>query len=643
MALQIENICKSYGVDVILENISMTATDNEKIGLIGSNGAGKSTLLKIIAGDLSYDSGKIFTPKDSVIGFLRQDSTLEEHKSIMEYMLSAFEDVLKLEDELRLLEQKMSDTSDIVEHDRIIRSYGEKSENFEKSGGFEIKTRVNMILNGMGFEAFDKNMKIANLSGGEKTKLSLARLLLENPDILLLDEPTNHLDFKTMQWLENYLKTYRGIVIVVSHDRYFLDFLADTIYEIERSKATRYSGNYSKYVEQKEQNELAQLKRYNAQQDEIKRLEEYVAKNGVRASTAKSAKSKQKAIDRMVLEDKPLMLNESCKFKFDSVFRSYNDVLTVENLSLKVPKNGILENISQNINFEVKRGEKVAIVGANGAGKSTLLKTILGEHRYFDGDAQIGRNLKISFYDQEQKYLSEEKTIFDEISDRFPLMDESDIRTRLGSVLFRDEDVFKVIKDLSGGEKARLMLLIIMLEKPNFLILDEPTNHLDLPAKEALDTAISEYDGTVLFVSHDRYFLNKTADFVLELGEGGITRYKGNYDSYVEAKSNLNNISATTADAKSNKALNDYESQKRHQADIRNTQRKFENTEKRIAEIEEQIAEINQKLEQCGADFELARQLFEDKQNFESELEESYELWDELSQRLEELNNQKNN
>ena len=634
MALQIENITKSYGVDIILENISLTASDNEKIGLIGANGAGKSTLLKIIAGDLSYDSGRIFTPKDAVIGFLRQDSVLEENKTISEYMLTAFEDVLKLEEELRILEDKMSDFSNTAEHERVMKSYGEKSEIFEKRGGFEVKTRVNMILNGMGFESFDKNMKILNLSGGEKTKLAMARLLLENPDVLLLDEPTNHLDFKTMQWLESYLKCYKGIVIVVSHDRYFLDFLADTIYEIERSRATRYSGNYTKYLEQKKQNEQIQLKHYNAQQEEIKRLEDYVARNGVRASTAKSAKSKQKAIDRMTLEEKPLMLNEACKFKFDSVFRSYNDVLTVENLSLKVPKNGILENIATNITFDVKRGEKVAVIGANGAGKSTLLKTILGEHRYFEGNAEIGRNLKISFYDQEQKHLSEDKTIFDEISDRFPLMDECDIRTHLGSVLFRDEEVFKIIKDLSGGEKARLILLIIMLEKPNFLILDEPTNHLDLPAKESLDTAISEYEGTVLFVSHDRYFLNKTADFVLELGKNGITMYKGNYDSYIEAKSSPA-TSIASEKLKDTSSANDYETQKRMQANIRNTQKKIENTELKISELEESIENIDVALAGCGSDFEKARQLYEDKQSFEEELNAAYELWEELHNKLE--------
>ena len=636
MALQIENITKSYGVDIILENISLTASDNEKIGLIGANGAGKSTLLKIIAGDLSYDSGKIFTPKDAVIGFLRQDSVLEENKSISEYMLTAFEDVLNLEQELRVLEDKMSDYSNEAEHERIMKSYGEKSEIFEKRGGFEVKTRVNMILNGMGFESFDKNMKIRNLSGGEKTKLAMARLLLENPDVLLLDEPTNHLDFKTMQWLESYLKNYKGIVIVVSHDRYFLDFLADTIYEIERSRATRYSGNYTKYLEQKKQNEQIQLKHYNAQQDEIKRLEEYVARNGVRASTAKSAKSKQKAIDRMTLEEKPLMLNEACRFKFDSVFRSYNDVLTVENLSLKVPKNGILESIATNITFDVKRGEKVAVIGANGAGKSTLLKTILGEHRYFEGNAETGRNLKISFYDQEQKHLSEDKTIFDEISDRFPLMDECEIRTHLGSVLFRDEEVFKIIKDLSGGEKARLMLLIIMLEKPNFLILDEPTNHLDLPAKEALDSAISEYDGTVLFVSHDRYFLNKTADFVLELNQNGITRYKGNYDSYIETK-NSPNVNSVSEKQKDTSSANDYETQKRLQADIRNTKKKIENSELKIAELEERIESIDESLAECGADFEKARELYEEKQRIEEEMNSMYELWEELHNKLENI------
>lgn len=636
MTVQIENINKSFGTDVILENVSLIASDNERIGLVGPNGAGKTTLLKIIAGDIGYDSGRLMIPKACRVGFLRQNSILAENLSIYEYMLGAFDDVIRLEEEMRLLEQQMGGDISEAEHDRILKSYGEKSEMFEKRGGFEMKARISSILNGMGFGGFDNNMKISNLSGGEKTKLSMARLLLEAPDLLLLDEPTNHLDFKTMQWLEGYLKGYKGIVITVSHDRYFLDSVVNTIYEIEQNRMERYSGNYSAYVELKKQNIAVRMKHYNAQREEIKRLEEYVAKNGVRASTAKSAKSKQKAIDRMVLDEKPTVMNKTCRFAFDGVFRSYNDVLTAEDVRLKVPKNGILESIAEGISFDVKRGEKIGIVGANGIGKSTLLKSILGMHEYYDGEIELGRNIKLSYYDQEQRLLSDEKTIFAEISDRFPLMDEVDIRSRLGGVLFTEEDAFKIVGELSGGERARLMFLIIMLEKPNFMILDEPTNHLDLPAKEALDEAIASYEGTVLFVSHDRYFLNKTADKIYELTSDGIVKYNGNYDSYVAAlceRESTENTAAVKAEAK----VNDYEMQKKHQSMVRSLTRKIETAEKNIAEFENKIKSVDTELENCGADFEKAKQLYEEKQLYELGLNESYELWESCTAQLEQL------
>ena len=633
MALQVENICKSFGADVILQDVSLTASDNEKVGIIGPNGAGKSTLLKIIAGELSSDSGRIITPKGGAVGFLRQSVSALENRTIWEYMMSAFDDVIALKKEIEVLEEKLSRPSQSDEYNRAVRLYGEKSDLFEKRGGFEMNTRINTVLNGMGFGDFDRNMKASNLSGGEKTKLSMAKLLLENPAVLLLDEPTNHLDFKTMQWLEGYLKGYRGIVLAVSHDRYFLDTFSDCIYEIDAAGATRYTGNYSSYLVTKKQNEEIQLKHYNEQQDEIKRLEEYVAKNGVRASTAKSAKSKQKTIDRMALIDKPSMFKRACRFSFESIYRSYNDVLSVENVSLSVPKSGILEKISENISFEVKRGENIAVIGANGAGKSTLLKTILGEHKYYDGNIEIGRNVKLSYYDQEQKHLVDGKTVFDTVSDRFPLMDESVIRTHLGSVLFKDDDVFKLVRDLSGGERARLMFLLIMLEKANFLVLDEPTNHLDLPAKESLDTAVSDYDGTVLFVSHDRYFLNKTADKILELTENGISEYNGNYDDYLAAKSGVS-ARAPKSDSNESRSLS-YEEKKRAQANIRNTERKIADTEKKIADTEEKITQIDASLETCGADFEKARELFDEKGDLENELNSLYEQWNELTEKLE--------
>lgn len=632
MALQVENITKTYGTDVIIKNVSLTASDNEKIGIIGPNGAGKSTLLRIIAGDLSYDSGRVLTPKDCTLGFLRQDTVPEENSTITEYMFSAFDELLELEKELRILEDKMANAEDDSERNRIMTSYGAKSEYFEKRGGFEMKTRIDTILTGMGFDGFDRNMRIANLSGGEKTKLSMARLLLEKPDVLLLDEPTNHLDFKVMQWLEGYLRNYKGIIITVSHDRYFLDSLVDTIYEINRTEATRYTGNYSKYLELKKQNDEIALKHYNAQIEEKKRLEEYVQKNIVRASTSKMAKSRQKMLERMEISDKPMMYNDTCRFAFEGVFRSYNDVLTVDNLTLKIPKSSVIEKLAEGISIDIKRGEKAAIIGANGVGKSTLLKTILGSHDFYEGEIEIGRNTRISYYDQEQRQLSDTKTVFSEISDRFPLMDEVDIRTKLSTVLFKDEDVFKIVGNLSGGERARLMFLIIMMEKPNFLILDEPTNHLDLSSKESLDNAIAEFEGTVLFVSHDRYFLNKTADIILELTPSGVNSYRGNYDDYIRQSSAYEQKETVQTESKG--ALS-YEEQKRQQALIRNLEKKIATAEEKISQLESAIEECNSLMESCGADFEKAREYYENKSRHEEELEEAYELWNILTEELE--------
>ena len=633
MALQAENITKAYGTDIILNKVSLTATDNERIGLIGANGAGKSTLLKIIAGERSFDEGRILTPKDCRIGFLRQDCVLEGQSTIHEYMMAAFESLVALESELRMLEERMALGDSDSEHEKLLRDYGSKSELFEKRGGFDIKTRINTVLTGMGFDKFDKSMRICNLSGGEKTKLSLARLLAESPELLLLDEPTNHLDFKTMQWLEGYLKSYKGIIITVSHDRYFLDSLVDTIYEIERHTITRYTGNYSKYLVLKKQNEEIELKHYNARVEEAKRLEDYVARNIVRASTSKMAKSRQKALEKMDIGEKPVSLTESCRFKFDTVYRSYNDVLTVDDVEISVPKAGILTSLSRNINIEVKRGEKAAIIGANGIGKSTLLKTVLGRHEFFSGYIEIGRNTQISYYDQEQAQLTDSKTVFMEISDRFPLMDEVDIRTRLSTVLFKDEDVFKTVGDLSGGERARLMLLIIMMEKPNFLILDEPTNHLDLPAKEALDEAIAQYEGTVLFVSHDRYFLNKTADVIFELTENGMNSYRGNYDDYIKRFAEEANKSSQIKKPEKKGAM-DYSDAKKLQSQIRSLEKKIAASEEKISLLESQIQEAETELQNCGSDFTRAKEIYEQKQEFENELENTYEAWNNYTEEL---------
>lgn len=636
MALQLLNICKSYGVDVVFENVNMNIGDNEKVGLIGVNGAGKTTLLKIISGELSYDDGNIFTPKDATIGYLKQNSNENSGNTIWGTMMSVFSDVVTLENDIRNLETEMSNTSDEAQHDILMKRYGNLSEQFEKKGGFELRARIMTILNGMGFGDFDLNMPVDNLSGGEKTKLSMAKLLLENPGILLLDEPTNHLDFKTMQWLEGYLKSYKGCIITVSHDRYFLDSLVDSIYEIERNKCTKYTGNYTKYLDEKKHNYEIELKHYTAQQKEIKRLEEFVEKNGVRASGAKQAKSKQKMIDRMEVIEKPDGALSACKFKFETVYPSYKDVLTVKDMSIAVNKSGVLTTIAENISFDIKKGEKIALIGANGIGKSTLLKTLLGKLNNYEGSFEFGRNVEISYYDQEQEFLNNKKTVLDEIWDKIPRSDESEVRTKLGTLLFRDEDVFKMVGDLSGGERARLLLLIIMLEKANTLFLDEPTNHLDLPSKEALDTAMIEYDGTVFFVSHDRYFLNKIADKIYELTPHGIYKYDGNYDYYLSRKED--NTSALKTQKGNTNAAQDYETQKRRKANINNRIKKIQKAEQDIEILEGEIEQLNENLQNSGSDYDKVKEIYSELEQKEKQLSDIYEQWNILNEELEQLN-----
>ncbi len=637
MPIQISHLSKSFGIDTILDGISMNIQDNEKVGLIGANGAGKTTLLKIIAGELSYDSGTIFTPKDSTIGFLKQNPEDGITSTMWEDIMEIFSDVTAIEAQMREAEAKMSDVN-LSEKDKeeLLAQYARLSATFDAKGGFEIHTKIKTVLNGMGFEDFDsKKVRVNTLSGGERTKFSLAKLLLKSPDILLLDEPTNHLDFKTMQWLESYLKSYRGAVIIVSHDRYFLDSLVDTIYEIERTAATRYPGNYTKYLETKKTNYEIALKHYEEQQAEIKRLEDYVAKNKVRASTAKSAKSKQKAIDRIEVVEKPVLYGKACRFKFEPEFTSYKDVLICENLELGVNDGGIMKTIATGISLDIKRGEKVAIIGKNGVGKSTLLKTISGMNKTYGGSFEFGRNVLLGFYDQQQEMLHEKSTVLNEIWDRFPRMDEVEVRTLLGTVLFTDEDVYKRVSDLSGGERARLLLLAIMLERSNTLLLDEPTNHLDLPSKEALDTAVKNFDGTVILVSHDRYFLNKVADKIIELTPTGVFCYNGNYDEYINGKNaiiqNEENASHTSSAAES------YEQTKRKQATIRNLTKKVEAAEASIEEKENEIENLKGLISEAGSDYDKVKELFEKQEKCEKELDDLYELWNTLTKELDSI------
>ncbi|PFD41134.1 multidrug ABC transporter ATP-binding protein [Bacillus cereus] len=540
MLLQLKDINKSYAGEIILSNISMKIEPGERIGLVGVNGAGKSTLLKIIAGDIPYDSGAVHIGKETKIGYLRQNSGLQMDNTLWNEMLSVFSNLIHVEEELRELEKKMGEPSLInnpTEYERILNRYAEKLDWFTQHGGYEIETKIRGILHGMGFGDVPPETLIQNLSGGQKTRLALAKILLEEPGLLILDEPTNHLDFATLSWLENYLKAYSGAILVVSHDRFFLDSLVTGIYEIERSVARKYTGNYSKYVESKEKDRELHAKKYALQQNQIEKMEDYVRRNITMATSAKSAKNKRKQIERIQRIDKPQNELKRTKMSFSIEKSSHKEVLQVKELSIYIDEENNRRPLLNNINLHLYRGEKVALIGANGIGKSTLFKVLLGNHKIESGTVNWGDSVTIGYYDQEQANLHPNNTILDEVWNTFPHIEEAKIRAVLGNFLFTGEDVFKKISSLSGGEKARVALSKLMLQKANVLIIDEPTNHLDLFSKGVLETSLMDYDGTLLFISHDRYFLNKLADKMIEITPTGANLYNGNYDDYMEVKS----------------------------------------------------------------------------------------------------------
>ncbi|MGG3889619.1 ABC-F family ATP-binding cassette domain-containing protein [Metabacillus fastidiosus] len=540
MLLQLNSISKSYSGDPILSDISMKIEAGDRIGLVGVNGAGKSTLLKIIAEDIPYDNGEIYIGKETKIGYLRQNSGLEMENTIWNEMLNVFSNLLEVEKELRELERTMGEPAliaDPVKYEKMMNRYAAKSEWFMEHGGYEIEAKIRGVLHGMGFEDFPKDILIHTLSGGQKTRLALAKILLEQPDLLILDEPTNHLDLTTLAWLEGYLRSYSGTILVVSHDRYFLDSLVTIIYEIERTEARRYVGNYSKYVENKEKNREILSKKYSMQQEQIAKMEDYIQRNITMATSSKSAKNKRKQLERIERIDKPLKDLKRAQMSFSIEKMSHKEVLQVRDIDICVGEGTERKPLLKNISFQLRRGERVALIGSNGVGKSTLLKTLLDDYKPESGVITWGRGVTIAYYDQEQSTLHPNNTILDEVWSTFPHIEEARIRTVLGNFLFTGEDVFKKISALSGGEKARVALSKLMLQKANVLIIDEPTNHLDLFSKGVLESALMNYEGTLFFISHDRYFLNKLADKMLELSPTGAIVYNGNYDDYVEAKS----------------------------------------------------------------------------------------------------------
>ena len=636
--LQVNQLQKYYGADLILSNIKLELQTRDRVALVGRNGAGKSTLLKIIAGHLSYDGGEIIKPKEVTIGYLAQNTGLESNLSIWEEMLSVFEALRKMEKSLRKLEEQMADP-DIFNHqakyERIIHEYDHLQVQFKELGGYQFEADIRSVLHGLNFH--DHSLMISSLSGGQKTRLALGKLLLTKPDILILDEPTNHLDIETLSWLEQYLQGYDGAILIVSHDRYFLDKVVTQVYELSRNRIQRFSGNYSAYLEQKAANFERDMKLYEKQQQEIAALQDFIQRNIARATTTKRAQSRRKRLEKMEVIDRPLGDEKSANFSFDIEKQSGNDVLAVN--SLAVGYDG--EKVSENISFRVFRGDSIALVGPNGIGKSTLLKTIIKKLKPLGGEILYGSNLLIGYYDQEQANLTSNKRVLNELWDEYPLKPEKEIRTVLGNFLFSGDDVLKTVSSLSGGEKARLALAKLMMEKANLLILDEPTNHLDLDSKEVLENALIDYPGTLLFVSHDRYFINRIATKVIELSREGSTEFLGDYDYYVEKKLEQEELAAIELAALEKKAAAadrsekvSYQQDKESKKLERQRKRKLEEIEQRIEELEAQIQEYEQLL--CDPEiFQDHQKVLEINQNNEqvkAELEQLMDEWTELAE-----------
>ncbi|WP_283153171.1 ABC-F family ATP-binding cassette domain-containing protein [Guptibacillus hwajinpoensis] len=638
IVLQVNGLTKSFGADTILSNIKLEVQSRDRVALVGRNGAGKSTLLKMITGQLSYDSGDIIKPKDVSIGYMAQDTGLESNLSIWEEMLGVFNRLRKMESELRSYEQKMGNPDvyeNATEYERILKEYDELQVAFKDQGGYKYEADIRTVLHGLNFKDFDYSTKISTLSGGQKTRLALGKLLLTKPELLILDEPTNHLDIETLTWLEGYLQNYSGALLIVSHDRYFLDKIVNKVYEVSRHRAERFEGNYSYYLDEKEQRYEQQLKEFEKQQKEIAKLEEFVQKNIVRASTTKRAQSRRKQLDRMERLDKPKGDEKSANITFGIDKQTGNDVLTLRELAIGYPNN----TINDNLTFDLKRQESVALVGPNGIGKSTLLKAIVSGETLLNGDIHYGSNVQIGFYDQEQTNLHSNKTVLKELWDDFPLTDEKDIRAVLGRFLFTGDDVLKNVSDLSGGEKGRLALSKLMMQKSNLLILDEPTNHLDLDSKEILEEALIQFPGTILFVSHDRYFINRIATRVIELSTDGVTPYLGDYDYYVEKKQELAELAAleqpknnVTQDAPSAKST--FQQDKETKRQERQMQRRIEEIEKEVDKAEVRIAEIEEELciPEVFENHEKVMKLNEEMDHLRHQTETLMEEWEQLQE-----------
>ena len=630
--LQANKIERSFAGEVLFDNINLQVDERDRIALVGKNGAGKSTLLKILVGEEEPTSGEINKKKDISLSYLAQDSRFESENTIYDEMLHVFDDLRRTEKQLRQMELEMGEKSG-ADLDKLMSDYDRLSENFRQAGGFTYEADIRAILNGFKFDESMWQMKIAELSGGQNTRLALAKMLLEKPNLLVLDEPTNHLDIETIAWLENYLVNYSGALIIVSHDRYFLDKVATITLDLTKHSLDRYVGNYSRFVELKEQKLATEAKNYEKQQKEIAALEDFVNRNLVRASTTKRAQSRRKQLEKMERLDKPEAGKKSANMTFQSEKTSGNVVLTVEDAAIGYDG----EILSQPINLDLRKMNAVAIVGPNGIGKSTFIKSIVDQIPFIKGEKRFGANVELGYYDQTQSKLTPSNTVLDELWNDFKLTPEVEIRNRLGAFLFSGDDVKKSVGMLSGGERARLLLAKLSMENNNFLILDEPTNHLDIDSKEVLENALIDFDGTLLFVSHDRYFINRVATHVLELSENGSTLYLGDYDYYVEKKAEVE-VSQTEETSTSNQTkeaspVNDYQAQKESQKEARKLMRQIENLEAEIEELETQSQAISEQMLETN-DAEKLMELQAELDKISHRQEEAMLEWEELSEQV---------
>ena len=630
--LQSNKIERSFAGEVLFDNINLQVDERDRIALVGRNGAGKSTLLKILVGEEEPTRGEINKKKDISLSYLAQDSRFESENTIYDEMLHVFDDLRRTETQLRQMELEMGEKTG-AELDKLMADYDRLSENFRQAGGFTYEADIRAILNGFKFDESMWQMKIAELSGGQNTRLALAKMLLEKPNLLVLDEPTNHLDIETIAWLENYLVNYSGALIIVSHDRYFLDKVATITLDLTKHSLDRYVGNYSRFVEQKEQKLATEAKNYEKQQKEIAALEDFVNRNLVRASTTKRAQSRRKQLEKMERIDKPESGKKSANMTFQSEKTSGNVVLTVENAAIGYDG----EILSEPINLDLRKMNAVAIVGPNGIGKSTFIKSIVDQIPLIKGEKRFGANVEVGYYDQTQSKLTPSNSVLDELWNDFKLTPEVEIRNRLGAFLFSGDDVKKSVGMLSGGEKARLLLAKLSMENNNFLILDEPTNHLDINSKEVLENALIDFDGTLLFVSHDRYFINRVATHVLELSENGSTLYLGDYDYYVEKKAEVEVSQAeelsTSNQEKEASPVNDYQAQKESQKEARKLMRQIENLEAEIETLENQSQAISEQMLETN-DAEKLMELQAELDKISHRQEAAMLEWEELSEQV---------